>query len=206
MPNRAKPRSINASEVISRYKGDIFAAKGREQKSIILDLILKHNPISMEQLETLLTQNCYEVKVRNKADATASYLNIKQSGDPKGMNLKDAVFSDEFLRLPLADKLAKLNPSKNSKYVHRSTPKETEAVHQKYMQEWLSFKALEMKFISHDASDRERRVYNKLSRESKIMYLSGKQQKYYEEQNKFLEGDDNGSNNETTAGDIYNVP
>lgn len=195
----------NASEVISRYKGDVFEAHGREQKSIILDLILKHNPTNLAQLETLLTQNGYEVKFRNKADATASYLNIKQSGDPKGMNLKDAVFSDEFLRLPLADKLAKLNPSTNSKYIHRSTPKETEAVHQKYMQEWLSFKALEMKFISHDASDQERKVYNKLSPASKITYLSGKQQKYYEEQNKFLEGDEDGNNNETTAGDIINL-
>lgn len=195
----------HSSEVIARHNGDMFATRGREQKLAILDLILKHNPTSMEQFRTVLAKNGYMAKLRNKDDATSCYLNVKRSGDAKGMNLKDAVFSDAFLRLPLNEKLAKLNQPTGNQYIHSSILKETDAVHTQNLQEWFNFKSLETRFVDYGTSKQQRLAYNKLSPANKLSYLQDKQRKHYEQQRHLLESGDNELFNETIAENISNL-
>lgn len=191
----------NTSDAISRYTGDIFPSIGRNQKLAVLDLIVKHNPTNTKQLHKLLAQNGYEVKVRNKNDADKSYLNIKlkKSIDAsyKGINLKDYVFSNEFLNLPLEAKLAKLNAEQSNKYAQQSSSKKTSATHQKNMQEWLNIKALEIRFINRNASKQEKIIYNQLSPANKITFLKNKQQTHYKEQINFLESNQDERNTNT---------
>jgi len=198
------------SQMLSRYKGDNFAGKGREEKATVLDLIIKNNPINMEQLKSLLIENGYEVKVRNKTELESSYLNIKQAGDSKGINLKDSVFLDEFLSLPLEVKLNKLNPSNPdpTKYIQPAVSRETPAIHQQNMQEWINTKSLETKLINRNTSKSERKLYYKLPQEDKATYLNQKQKEFYtnhNNHNNFLEDDQNGRDTTTIAADVINV-
>lgn len=200
------------SQSISRYKGDNFAGKGREEKATILDLILKNNPTNMEQLKSLLIDNGYEVKIRNKTEVESSYLNIKQPGDSKGINLKDSVFRDEFLSLPLEEKLAKLssntNSSNSTKYIQPGVRRKSQAIHQQNMQEWINTKSLETRLINRDISKSERKRYYKLSPEDKATYLKQKHIEFYtnhNNHNNFLEENPNGRDNTTTARDVINV-
>ena len=188
----------SASEAISRYKGDIFAANGREQKLAILKLIIKNNTSNMEELKSLLIKNGYEIKVRNKTNAGTCYLNIKKDEDVKGLNLKESVFRDEFLCLPLEAKLSKLNSSKSYTYMDSSLPRNITDKHKQNMQEWVQVKALEIRFINRAVGRSERKSYNKLSREDKIAYLSNKQQKHYNEHIAVPETNNDDLNNESS--------
>lgn len=171
----------NTSEIVSRHKGDIFNANGKEQKSAILDLILENNPTDMNKLKALLTKNGYEVKLRNKDNPVTCYLNVKLPGDAKGISLKESVFRDEFLCLPHETKLAKLNQPKTGKYIEAYPAKQLDTTNTQLMQEWQELKALETRFINHGTSKKERQAYYKLFPEDKLSYLKNKRQKYYKQ-------------------------
>lgn len=182
----------NSSEVISRHKGDIFNANGKEQKTAILDLILDNNPININELKALLTKNGYAVKLRNKDDPTTCYLNIKIPDNIKGINLKESVFRSEFLYLSREAKLAKLNQNKTDKYIIiASIPKQSLTLHNQLMQEWQELKSLETRFINRNISKKERQVYYKLTSEDKLSYLNDKHQKYYDQYSTLLESSSN---------------
>jgi hypothetical protein len=137
----------NSSEIISRLKGDIFNAKGREQKLIILDLVLENNPTNIKELKALLTKNGYEVKLRNKDNPVTCYLNVKLPGNDKGINLKESVFRDEFLCLSHETKLAKLDQHKGRKYIEAYQAEKLDKVNIQLMQEWLEITRILHKYV-----------------------------------------------------------
>ncbi|MBX9867154.1 MAG: relaxase/mobilization nuclease domain-containing protein, partial [Burkholderiales bacterium] len=178
----------SSSEMISRYKGDEFNGAGKEERADILKLIIDKNPQSMNELKDLLSENGYEVKTRNNGKPDA-YLNIKEVGKAKGINLKDSVFRDEFLSLSLDNKIAKINQVPEVKYHSAVEASQVQDKHLANLDEWNTYKALECKY-KPNMSEKQRELYKDLSIEEKALHLETLQQKFYEKhQTKILESE-----------------
>ena len=159
----------SSSEMISRYKGDEFNGAGKEERADILKLIIDKNPQSMNELKDLLSDNGYEVKTRNNGKPDA-YLNIKEVGKAKGINLKDSVFRDEFLSLSIDDKIAKINQAPEVKYHSAVEASQVQDKHLVNLDEWNTYKALECKY-KPNMSQKQRELYKDLSVEEKLCIL-----------------------------------
>ncbi|WP_455289880.1 hypothetical protein [Cupriavidus necator] len=96
----------DASEMIARYKGDLFDKPHRDLKQRLLDAVLDQEIERYDDFLALLAEHG-QVRMRNAGSADA-YPNLKLADALKGINLKDHVFSREFVALPTPEKLAKL--------------------------------------------------------------------------------------------------
>jgi len=94
------------SEMLSRYKGDLFTRGSSDFKNALLSELLDKQIERYEDFKNLLARHG-EVKIRN-AGKPNEYLwvNIVEG---KGINLRDAAFSREFIELPPLQKLQRLN-------------------------------------------------------------------------------------------------
>jgi hypothetical protein len=132
----------DASEMLSRYKGDIFDGQGHEIKAKLLEAMIASRVESMEKAQQVLAE-FGEVKSRR-----GGYFNIKPHGASKGINLKEFVFSRGFVELPLEEKQALLATKLQLKYeMPGNATRSPEAITQ-LMDEWRSLKAKEIKYIN----------------------------------------------------------
>ena len=145
-----REKLIGASEMLSRYKGDLF--KGL--KNDILDRIIKDQITDYDQFKTMiaefgeLTTRCAG-KENEYQNVTAPGAPKGKNGEPKGMNLKEFPFSREFIELPQAEKLKKLAKEASRKeYISQGrsqvTPPELEAA----LQTWRQTRAREIKYLN----------------------------------------------------------
>lgn len=98
----------DASEMIARYRGDLFEKPHRELKQQLLDAVLDRRIENHDDFLALLAEHG-QVRMRN-AGRDNAYANVKPVDALRGINLKDHVFSRAFLELPTSEKLAKLAP------------------------------------------------------------------------------------------------
>ena len=94
------------SEMIGRNKGDLFAGANRELKVQILDALLSEQIGNLADFRKHLAA-LGEVTTRNSGKPN-EYLNLKPIGAAKGINLKDYVFSKDFLELAIAEKRSRV--------------------------------------------------------------------------------------------------
>nr|WP_254367111.1 LPD7 domain-containing protein [Paraburkholderia sp. NMBU_R16] len=136
----------DASEMISRYRGDLFRANNRELKEAILDAVLDRQIEDYDAFMALLREHG-RVLMRNAGQDNA-YPNVKPAGAEKGVNLKDPVFTHEFIELPTAEKLQALSADAADRYeagvAKRRTPDEITAV----LDEWYASRARELKYLN----------------------------------------------------------
>lgn len=134
------------SVMIARYKGDLFKGAGHDVKEKALGLILERDVRNVEQLAGVLGE-LGQVKERN-AGRDGAYLNLKPEGAARGVNLKDYVFTPEFLALPAADKRAKLQGDVARGYEEagrqRPTPEKIAAL----LTDWREKRADEIKYLN----------------------------------------------------------
>lgn len=151
------------SEIISRHKGDVFQGQGSELKAEILDAVIKGNIKDWDKFKELVSE-FGEVKERRGGE----YLNIKPEGAKRGINLKDRMFSRDFIELPTADKLKKIEQARriNDEYSSPGRPKPTPEQITERLQEWHDIRAKEVRYINSgnrklyaefQAADQERR-------------------------------------------------
>ncbi len=88
----------NESEMISRYKGDMFQGAAKDLKARILSDVLDRKINDYDSFKALLAEHG-ATRTRN-AGKPAEYQNIKPADQAKGVNLKDYVFSREFIEKP----------------------------------------------------------------------------------------------------------
>lgn len=100
-------RFTGESEMISRYKGDLFVGPHHQLRQQILHDVLNRNIASYQDFQWLLAEYGV-VRVRN-AGRLNEYLNVKPEGAAKGANLKDAVFSRDFIEAPAEEKRRRLS-------------------------------------------------------------------------------------------------
>jgi hypothetical protein len=136
----------NASEMISRYKGDMFSGSNQELRETLLAEIIEGKISSYEQFKKLLAERG-GVTIRNEGKA-GEYLNLKQAGKEKGINLKDFVFTRSFIELPEADKIKALTADIERKYEEAGQARRDPAHITKTLAEWHALRAKELKYIN----------------------------------------------------------
>lgn len=136
----------DSSEMISRYKGDAFDGSNRELRSSILDALLARDITRYEDFQALLGE-FGEVRTRN-AGRGNEYENVKPPGAAKGVNLKEYVFSREFVELSAAGKREALEARVHAEYVAPGQPRTTPAMFREALAEWHSSRAREVKYLN----------------------------------------------------------
>lgn len=136
----------DSSEMISRYKGDAFDGSNRELRSSILDALLARDITRYEDFRALLSE-FGEVRTRNPGRGN-EYENVKPPGAAKGVNLKDYVFSREFVELSAVDKRAAMEARVHAEYVVPGQPRTTPAVFREALAAWHTFGAREAKYLN----------------------------------------------------------
>lgn len=172
-----RQQMTSTSEIISRYKYDIFTGKNLDFKNHVLDIVLNKNITSQRDLYFELEKQGYKIKLRNPTKPEQSYINVTLPNETKGINLKESVFRDDFLKLTAEEKLQKLNAEVKKTYTESgSTPSaELSDKHQYNLKEWQQYKALELRY-THNHSSKQNTQYNRLPPEEKIKFLKEKHQ------------------------------
>lgn len=184
------------SELISRYKGDSFTGVGKEQKEAIYRLITEKNITSRAKLITELKGIGFEVKIRNKGIPEKSYLNIKLGDEEKGINLKEFVFTDEYLKMTYNDKLLfaqyqnlKLLDSKSrldlidknkelhKEYLSAGIERPIPDIYMERINEWKTKISDQRKYVSRNSSRLNK--YDLLSEEAQLTYVQQLKNNFY---------------------------
>ncbi|WP_233860057.1 LPD7 domain-containing protein [Paraburkholderia sp. HD33-4] len=169
-------RFTDASEMISRYKGDIFRPLNRELKARILEAVVAGNVTRYQDFQTLLAE-FGETRTRNAGRADA-YENVKPPGADKGINLKEFVFSREFIELDAAAKRAALEHDVHAEYIHPGVPRTTSPVYLDSLTEWQATRAREIKYLNSGSSFY--RTWQAASPEEQRRILEHREQRFYD--------------------------
>jgi hypothetical protein len=135
------------SEMISRYKGDLFKPVSRDIKETLLDAMLDRKIEDYDDFLTLLAEHG-EARLRNKGRDN-EYANVKPRDAPKGVNLKEQVFSRAFVELPTQEKLLQLSADVSVTYDAVGKPRETHARYLDALAQWEQIRALEVKYLNN---------------------------------------------------------
>ncbi|ENU8987609.1 LPD7 domain-containing protein [Salmonella enterica] len=82
-------------DMLSRYKGDDFRAKNKQFKVDLLERVFKEDVRSRQEFYDLVAEYG-ETRIRNLGKPS-EYIAVKLDGDKKFTNLKESVFSDNFI-------------------------------------------------------------------------------------------------------------
>ena len=135
------------SIAISRLKGDEFTGSvGRQSKSSILQKILDHDICDWASFLRLLGA-MGEVKVR-KADSTKPYAHLVPEGKTRGINLREHVFSPEFLQLPRAEKLQRIHAKSTIGYVEKTSGRRLSPEHESRLWAWRTWRSHEVRWLN----------------------------------------------------------
>jgi hypothetical protein len=166
----------SSSEIISRHVGDVFTKGNHDVKENILVAILSKDIKTQAELSAYLEQ-VGEVRIRNNG-AKNQYLNVKPAGNQKGINLKEFVFTDEFLKLDKSAKTEKLAELREIAYESARSAKQTPSSLLRVMDEWTVIKSREVKYVN--SGDKVFfKLYKSLEPEAKLDVLKERESKFY---------------------------
>lgn len=162
------------SELLSRYKGDHFTGPGKDVKNALLAEMLNRDITRYDDFKALLAERG-EIKIRNPGKDN-EYLWFKGS-DGKGVNLRDAAFTRDFIELPTRQKQQRL--ASDSKYVSAGEPREPSRKYQQALSEWHGQRAKEIKYVFL-GKRREFDAYAKAAPEEKKAILAEREKRFYD--------------------------
>lgn len=144
--NNRRIEFTDASDMINRYKDDEFSGNNRDLKKEILSVVLDRGITSYDEFKKIL-QEFGETRTRN-AGKDGEYQNVKPADNAKGINLKEYVFTREFIELSADDKRERLSSEVTRRYeiagLHRTDSKTI----QEGLEEWYAKRAAEIKYIN----------------------------------------------------------
>lgn len=140
----------DASEMISRYKGDVFEGANRELKASILEAVMTRDVTRYDDFRALITEYG-ETRTRN-AGRESEYENVKPPGAAKGVNLKEFVFSREFIELDATAKREALESNVLAQYVEPGVPRDTPRIYLDSLETWHDTRAREIKYLNSGSS------------------------------------------------------
>jgi hypothetical protein len=164
----------DASEMISRYKGDVFEGSNSDAKAKILDAVLTRGVDNYEDFRLLLAE-FGETRTRN-AGRPGEYENVKLADAARGINLKEYVFSREFIELPAERKQEAINTKYAPQYETAGEPKETPAPLRALLQEWENVRAKEVKYLNGAFRAR----YREMSADDRRAILAERESNFYQ--------------------------
>lgn len=165
------------SEMLSRYKGDAFKGGSKAFKSVLLTEIMERQIDSYDDFKTLLAEQG-EVKIRNEGKDN-EYLWVKPNagGDGKGINLRDAAFSRDFIELSHVQKMQKL--ATDYRYEIAAPPRDNPTPYDQALQEWHEQRAKEIKYV-YLGKRSEYDAYKQATVEEKAQLLIDREQRFYQ--------------------------
>ncbi|CAE6861215.1 hypothetical protein R75465_07673 [Paraburkholderia aspalathi] len=166
----------DASEVISRYKGDAFGGANRDLKASILEAVLTRNITRQDDFRALLA-GYGDTRTRN-AGRDVEYENVKPHDAAKGVNLKEYVFSREFIELDADAKRAALASGIHSQYIETGVPRETPAAYLDLLDEWHAVRAREIKYLNSGSPFYE--TYRNASPDEQRRLLAHRETRFYQ--------------------------
>lgn len=138
----------DASEMIARYRGDLFEKPHQDLKQQLLDAVLDRRIERHDDFMAMLAEHG-QVRVRN-AGRDDAYMNVKPADALKGINLKDHVFSRTFLELPTSEKLARLaaDASQSTQYETAGAARQPSADIAADLYHWFYQRARESRYLN----------------------------------------------------------
>jgi hypothetical protein len=165
------------SEMLSRYKGDAFKGGNKAFKSALLTELLERQITNYDDFKNLLAEQG-EVKIRNEGkDNEYFWIKPNASGDGKGINLRDAAFSREFIELPNLQKLQQL--ATESHYETTAPPRDNPQPYDQALQEWHKQRAKEIKYV-YLGKRSEYDAYKHATVEEKTQLLIDRENRFYQ--------------------------
>ncbi len=167
---------------ISRTKGDHFKGIGSELKYRLLFAIIERNVVNFSDFQQL-ARAFGAVRVRNE-DKPNAYLNIRPEGT-KGVNLKDYVFSHEFIELPTDEKLGRMRGelermgAEAAEYVEAKSPRPSPEEITGRLAGWHEIRARELKYIN-SGSQRRYAEYRAADSAGKRAILDEREAAFYQ--------------------------
>ncbi|MFM0351120.1 relaxase family protein, partial [Paraburkholderia sp. RL17-347-BIC-D] len=166
----------DASEMISRYKGDAFEGANRELKASILEAMMTREVKRYDDFRALLTEYG-ETRTRN-AGRKSEYENVKPAGAAKGVNLKEFVFSREFIELDATAKREALESNVHAQYVEPGVPRDTPLVYLDALGAWHDTRARAIKYLNSGSSFYK--TYQAASPLEQRRILEHREQRFYD--------------------------
>ena len=164
------------SAMIARYKGDYFKGANNELKERILSAVLDRGVTDFDQFRAIAAEHG-DIKIRN-AGKTGEYLNVKPRGAARGINLKDHVFSREFIELPADEKRRRLAGGLCQAYDDAQAPRPTPADIDDRLKEWHEFRAAELKYLN-SGSRKTYAAYREADSEQRRAMLAERAASFY---------------------------
>ncbi|WP_321899481.1 LPD7 domain-containing protein [Paraburkholderia heleia] len=169
-------RFTDASEMISRYKGDIFRPLNRELKAQILEAVIAGNVTRYEDFRAVLA-GFGETRTRN-AGRDDAYENVRPPGADKGTNLKEFVFARAFIELDADGKRAALEQDVHAEYIQPGAPRVTPQAYLDALAQWHDTRAREIKYLNSGSS--LYRTWQAASPAEQRRILEHREQRFYE--------------------------
>ncbi|MFM0176163.1 relaxase [Paraburkholderia sediminicola] len=166
----------DASEMISRYKGDVFEGANRELKASILEAVMTRDVSRYDDFRALITEYG-ETRTRN-AGRESEYENVKPAGAAKGVNLKEFVFSREFIELDATAKREALESNVHAQYVEPGVSRDTPRIYLDSLETWHDTRAREIKYLNSGSSFY--RTYQAASPAEQRRILDHREQRFYD--------------------------
>jgi hypothetical protein len=176
----------SASEMISRYKGDIFDGNNRDLKQRLLSEVLEKKIMRYEDFKAMLAEHG-ATRARNAGKDT-EYQNVKLEGQARGVNLKEFVFSREFVELPEAAKRARLAEDARHHYDTAKDPRPTPGEISDRLKEWHNVRAKEVKYLN-SGNKKFYAQYKDSTTEQRRDLLKDREQRFYEKHRKEVSHD-----------------
>jgi len=167
----------NASDMIQRYKDDHFDGQNKDLKKEVLGAVLERDVTDYEAFKSVVKE-FGETRTRN-AGKDNEYQNVKPPGQAKGVNLKDFVFSKEFIELPDAEKRAALTTELEHKYEIQGQARRDPSNVAVGLADWHAYRALEIKYLN-SGNKKLYKTYKEAGPEDKQRILSEQARKFYE--------------------------
>lgn len=174
------------SEIISRYKGDLFQGNAKELKERILSDVLDRKISDYDSFKALLTE--YGAARSRNAGKTTEYQNVKPADQAKGINLKDYVFSREFIEKPEAEKRRHLADEGRRQYESQQPARKTAPELAATLKEWHEVRAKELKYIN-SGNRKLYAAYRSADREGKRAMLDERAATFYTKHRKETDHD-----------------
>ncbi len=164
------------SEMISRYKGDLFQGGTKAIKERILSEVLDRKISDYDSFKTMLADHG-ATRPRNEGKDT-EYQNIKPADQAKGINLKDYVFSREFIEKPEAEKRHFLADEGRRQYESQQPARVFAPELAARLKEWHEVRAPELKYIN-SGNRKLYAVYRGAERDDKRAILAERAERFY---------------------------
>ena len=174
------------SEIISRYKGDLFQGSAKELKERILSDVLDRKMSDYDSFKALLTE--YGATRSRNAGKATEYQNVTPADQAKGINLKDYVFSREFIEKPEAEKRRHLADEGRRQYESQQPARKTAPELAATLKEWHEVRAKELKYIN-SGSRKLYAAYRSADQEGKRAILDERAAPFYTKHRKETDHD-----------------